>query len=110
MLTNRSAVWVAIETSTCQVELELAPAVEIPTSWSGKAQWPPCLKRWPSPESGVHQGMGRQAPGQQSRGAHSLTSWGITDCQLAMEGKQLSLDQWFSKCRPQNLQQLLSAY
>ncbi|XP_073092305.1 protein mab-21-like 3 [Manis javanica] len=50
MLTNSSAVWVAVETSTCQVELELAPAVEIPTSWSEKAQWLPCLKHWPSPE------------------------------------------------------------
>lgn len=109
MLTNRSAVWVAIETSTCQVELELAPAVEILlVRESPVAALSEALAF--SRESGVHQGMGRQAPGQQSRGAHSLTSWGITDCQLAMEGKQLSLDQWFSKCRPQNPQQLLSAY
>ncbi|XP_012513924.1 PREDICTED: protein mab-21-like 3 [Propithecus coquereli] len=50
MLANRSAVWVAVETSVCQMELELAPAVEIPTTWSEKAQWPRCLKRWPSPE------------------------------------------------------------
>uniref|UniRef100_A0A8C8ZP18 Mab-21 like 3 n=1 Tax=Prolemur simus TaxID=1328070 RepID=A0A8C8ZP18_PROSS len=50
MLANRSAVWVAVETSVCQVELELAPTVEIPTTWSEKARWPRCLKRWPSPE------------------------------------------------------------
>ncbi|KAF5910949.1 hypothetical protein HPG69_000913 [Diceros bicornis minor] len=50
MLANRRAVCVAVETSACQVEVELAPAVEIPTVWSKKAQWPPCLKRWPSPE------------------------------------------------------------
>ncbi|KAM9243276.1 protein mab-21-like 3 isoform 1-T2 [Dugong dugon] len=45
-----SVIWVAMETSTRQVELELVPAVEIPTAWSAKAQWPRCLKRWPSPE------------------------------------------------------------
>ncbi|XP_008069763.2 protein mab-21-like 3, partial [Carlito syrichta] len=50
MLENRSAVWVAVETCACQVELELAPSVEIPTTWSKKARWPRCLKRWPSPE------------------------------------------------------------
>ncbi|XP_053447345.1 protein mab-21-like 3 isoform X1 [Nycticebus coucang] len=50
MLANRSAVWVAVETCVCPVELELAPAVEIPTTWSEKARWPRCLKRWPSPE------------------------------------------------------------
>lgn len=50
MLANRAAVWVAIETSTGQVELELAPTVEIPTAWSEKAQWPRCLTRWPSPD------------------------------------------------------------
>ncbi|XP_051021421.1 protein mab-21-like 3 [Acomys russatus] len=50
MLANRTAVWVAMETSTGQVELELAPAVEILTAWSEKAQWPRCLKRWPSPD------------------------------------------------------------
>lgn len=50
MLANRSAVWVAMETSAGQVELELAPTVEIPTTWSEKAQWPRCLKRWPSAE------------------------------------------------------------
>ncbi|XP_040327349.1 protein mab-21-like 3 isoform X3 [Herpailurus yagouaroundi] len=48
MLTQLSAVWVAVETSTCQVELELVPTVEIPTVWPEKARWPPCLKRWPS--------------------------------------------------------------
>ncbi|XP_062961887.1 protein mab-21-like 3 [Cynocephalus volans] len=50
MLADRTAVWVAMETSTGQVELELAPTVEIPTAWSKKARWPRCLKRWPSPE------------------------------------------------------------
>ncbi|ELV14142.1 Protein mab-21-like 3, partial [Tupaia chinensis] len=50
MLTHRSAVWVAMETSTCQVELELVPTVEIHRAWSRKAQWPRCLKRWPSPD------------------------------------------------------------
>ncbi|XP_004641777.1 protein mab-21-like 3 [Octodon degus] len=50
MLANSPAVWVAVETSTCQVEIELAPTVEIPTAWPEKAQWPRCLKRWPSPE------------------------------------------------------------
>ncbi|KAL2771966.1 protein mab-21-like 3 [Daubentonia madagascariensis] len=50
MLADRSAVWVAVETSVCQVELELAPAVEIPTTWSEKARWPRCMKRWPSPD------------------------------------------------------------
>ncbi|KAM6219345.1 protein mab-21-like 3 [Rhynchocyon petersi] len=46
-----SVVWIAVETSTCQVELELVPTVEIPTSWSAKARWPRCLKRWPSLET-----------------------------------------------------------
>ncbi|XP_005389094.1 PREDICTED: protein mab-21-like 3 [Chinchilla lanigera] len=50
MLTNSPAVWVAVETSVCQVEIELAPTVEIPTAWSEKAQWPRCRKCWPSPE------------------------------------------------------------
>ncbi|XP_036991022.2 protein mab-21-like 3 isoform X2 [Artibeus jamaicensis] len=50
MLTNSAAVRVAMETSGGPVEIELAPAVEIPTSWSKKARWPPCLTRWPSPE------------------------------------------------------------
>ncbi|XP_076975562.1 protein mab-21-like 3 isoform X2 [Tamandua tetradactyla] len=42
------AVWVAVETSACQVGLELVPVVEIST-WPEKARWPRCLKRWPSP-------------------------------------------------------------
>ncbi|EAW56643.1 chromosome 1 open reading frame 161, isoform CRA_b [Homo sapiens] len=50
LLGNRSAVWVAVETSAYQVELELVPAVEIPTTWSKKARWPRCLQRWPSQE------------------------------------------------------------
>lgn len=51
MLTNSIAVWLAVETSQGQVELELAPAVEIPNAWSKKARWPRwprCLTRWPS--------------------------------------------------------------
>ncbi|XP_054311694.1 protein mab-21-like 3 [Pongo pygmaeus] len=51
MLGNRSAVWVAVETAAYQVELELVPAVEIPTTWSKKARWPRCLQRWPSQET-----------------------------------------------------------
>lgn len=50
VIEKRTTVWVAVETSTGQVELELAPTVEIPTTWPEKAQWPRCLKRWPSPE------------------------------------------------------------
>ncbi|XP_055484278.1 protein mab-21-like 3 isoform X1 [Psammomys obesus] len=50
VLANRTAVRLAMETSAGQVELELAPTVEIPTAWSEKAQWPRCLKRWPSAE------------------------------------------------------------
>uniref|UniRef100_A0A2K6V6I9 Mab-21 like 3 n=1 Tax=Saimiri boliviensis boliviensis TaxID=39432 RepID=A0A2K6V6I9_SAIBB len=50
MLGNRSAVWVAVETSAYPVELELVPTVEIPTTWSEKARWPRCLQRWPSQE------------------------------------------------------------
>ncbi|XP_045139636.1 protein mab-21-like 3 [Echinops telfairi] len=46
-----AAVWVAVETAACQVELELVPSVEIPTTWSAKGQWPRCLRRWPSMET-----------------------------------------------------------
>ncbi|XP_036129109.1 protein mab-21-like 3 [Molossus molossus] len=49
MLTNSIAVRVAMGTSEGQVEIELAPEVEIP-AWSKKAQWPRCLTRWPTPE------------------------------------------------------------
>ncbi|XP_074672890.1 protein mab-21-like 3 [Strix aluco] len=45
-----SVVRVAVETSEFQVEVELVPAVEIPTCWPEKARWPRCLKRWPSQE------------------------------------------------------------
>lgn len=45
-----SVVRVAVETSESQVEVELVPAVEIPTCWPAKARWPRCLKRWPSQE------------------------------------------------------------
>ncbi|XP_054420674.1 protein mab-21-like 3 [Pteronotus mesoamericanus] len=50
VLKNSTAVWVAMETAGGQVEIELAPGVEIPTAWSKKARWPRCLTRWPSPE------------------------------------------------------------
>lgn len=50
MLTNSIAIRVAMETSEGQVEIELAPEVEIP-AWSKKALWPRCLARWPTPES-----------------------------------------------------------
>ncbi|XP_016044791.1 protein mab-21-like 3 [Erinaceus europaeus] len=50
MLANRCAVSVAMETSLCQVELQLTPAVEITGVWPKRARWPACLKRWPSPE------------------------------------------------------------
>ncbi|XP_010212049.1 PREDICTED: protein mab-21-like 3 isoform X2 [Tinamus guttatus] len=45
-----SVVRVAVETSELQVEVELAPAVEIPTCWPKKSKWPRCFKRWPSQE------------------------------------------------------------
>lgn len=48
MLTAGIAVYVAMETSKGQVEIELAPEVEIPTAWSKRAPWPRCLSRWPS--------------------------------------------------------------
>ncbi|XP_036198617.1 protein mab-21-like 3 isoform X2 [Myotis myotis] len=48
MLTTGITVHVAMETSKGQVEIELAPEVEIPTAWSKKAPWPRCLSRWPS--------------------------------------------------------------
>ncbi|XP_004853855.1 protein mab-21-like 3 [Heterocephalus glaber] len=50
LLTSSSGVWVAVETSVCPVEIELAPTVEIPSAWPKKAQWPRCMKRWPSPQ------------------------------------------------------------
>ncbi|ELK30842.1 PREDICTED: protein mab-21-like 3 isoform X2 [Myotis davidii] len=48
VLTTGLTVHVAMETSKGQVEIELAPEVEIPTAWSKKAPWPRCLSRWPS--------------------------------------------------------------
>ncbi|EHB08059.1 hypothetical protein GW7_09835 [Heterocephalus glaber] len=50
LLTSSSGVWVAVETSVCPVEIELAPTVEIPSAWPKKAQWPRCMKHWPSPQ------------------------------------------------------------
>ncbi|XP_008145439.2 protein mab-21-like 3 [Eptesicus fuscus] len=50
VLTTSIAVHVAMETSEGQVEIELAPEVEIPTAWSKRAPWPRCLSRWPSSE------------------------------------------------------------
>ncbi|XP_020747674.1 protein mab-21-like 3 isoform X2 [Odocoileus virginianus] len=51
MLIDHLVVRVVVETSAGQVELQLTPSVDIPTAWSKKAQWPSCLKRWPSPET-----------------------------------------------------------
>ncbi|XP_068819669.1 protein mab-21-like 3 isoform X2 [Capricornis sumatraensis] len=51
MLMDHLVVRVVVETSAGQVELQLTPSVDIPTAWSKKAQWPSCLKRWPSPET-----------------------------------------------------------
>ncbi|XP_070251848.1 protein mab-21-like 3 isoform X2 [Myotis yumanensis] len=48
VLTTGITVHVAMETSEGQVEIELAPEVEIPTVWSKRAPWPRCLSRWPS--------------------------------------------------------------
>uniref|UniRef100_G1QDK7 Mab-21 like 3 n=1 Tax=Myotis lucifugus TaxID=59463 RepID=G1QDK7_MYOLU len=48
VLTTGITVHVAMETSVGQVEIELAPEVEIPTAWSKRAPWPRCLSRWPS--------------------------------------------------------------
>ncbi|XP_007485314.1 protein mab-21-like 3 [Monodelphis domestica] len=45
-----STVRLEIETSVCQVEVELVPVVEIFNQWCDKARWPRCLKRWPSRE------------------------------------------------------------
>lgn len=50
LTTTGIAVHVAMETSAGQVEIELAPEVEIPTAWSKRAPWPRCLSRWPSSE------------------------------------------------------------
>lgn len=50
MISNRSTVWLELDTAGGLVELQLAPAVEIPNAWSEKARWPRCLKQWPSPE------------------------------------------------------------
>lgn len=87
MLANCPAVCVAVEASSRQVEVELVPAVEIPTVWSKKAQWPPCLKRWPSPErvecTKVPVGRVRA---HQSTDTHSLTGLGrLTANQLSKE-------------------------
>ena len=51
LLMDHLVVRVVVETSAGQVELQLTPSVDIPTAWSKKAQWPSCLKRWPSPET-----------------------------------------------------------
>ncbi|XP_053150737.1 protein mab-21-like 3 isoform X2 [Hemicordylus capensis] len=47
---SSSVVRVAVETSSFQVDVELAPTIEIPTCWPQKIKWPRCLKRWPSQE------------------------------------------------------------
>ncbi|XP_004616341.3 protein mab-21-like 3 [Sorex araneus] len=50
MLPNSSAVWLELETTGGPVELQLAPAIDIPSVWSEKARWPRCLQRWPTLE------------------------------------------------------------
>ncbi|KAL8202455.1 UNVERIFIED_CONTAM: hypothetical protein K2H54_015243 [Gekko kuhli] len=45
-----SAVRVTVETSDFQVEVELVPAIEIPTCWPQKSKWPRCIKPWPCRE------------------------------------------------------------
>ncbi|XP_066472462.1 protein mab-21-like 3 isoform X1 [Tiliqua scincoides] len=44
---SSSVVRVAVETSDFQVDIELAPTIEIPTCWPQKIKWPRCFKRWP---------------------------------------------------------------
>lgn len=89
MLTNSIAVWLAVETSQGQVELELAPAVEIPNAWSKKARWPRwprCLTRWPSRDRvGCIKVLVDWAPAHQISDAHSLTNLNISDCQLCQK-------------------------
>ncbi|KAK2106765.1 hypothetical protein P7K49_016279 [Saguinus oedipus] len=88
MLGNRSSVWVAVETSAYPVELELVPAVEIPTTWSEKARWPRCLQRWPSQERVECIKVSVDGtPTCQSSDASSLTRHSITDCRQVSEGK-----------------------
>ncbi|XP_044308377.1 protein mab-21-like 3 [Varanus komodoensis] len=45
-----SVVRVAIETASFQVEVELAPTIEIPTCWPRKSKWPRCFRHWPCQE------------------------------------------------------------
>ncbi|XP_020645229.3 protein mab-21-like 3 isoform X2 [Pogona vitticeps] len=45
-----SVVRIAFETTEFQVEVELAPTIEIPTCWPRKIKWPRCFKHWPSQE------------------------------------------------------------
>ncbi|XP_077202395.1 protein mab-21-like 3 isoform X2 [Paroedura picta] len=45
-----SAVRVRVQTSDSQVEVELVPAIEIPTGWPQKSKWPRCIKPWPCRE------------------------------------------------------------
>lgn len=85
MLTNSTAVRVAVETSEGQVELELAPAVEIPNAWSKRARWPRCLTRWPAPErvQCIKVPAGRAAPRPRSPHTDARSSPGrsTADCQ-----------------------------
>ncbi|XP_055962534.1 protein mab-21-like 3 [Sorex fumeus] len=50
MLSNSSAVTLELETAGGPVELQLVPAIDIPSAWPEKARWPRCLQRWPPPE------------------------------------------------------------
>ncbi|KAM4872941.1 protein mab-21-like 3 [Thomomys bottae] len=51
ILADRVAVWVAVETGSGPVDVELVPTVDVPSAWPEKARWPRCLRRWPPPET-----------------------------------------------------------
>lgn len=82
MLSNGAAVQVAVETSAGRVELELAPAVEIPNAWPKKARWPRCLSRWPSPDR-----VGCIKVPVDGAAAHHVTDHGVPDCPPASAGQ-----------------------
>lgn len=98
MLTAGIAVYVAMETSKGQVEIELAPEVEIPTAWSKRAPWPRCLSRWPSADRAkcikvpVSRPPGRAQPSQPPTGH--------LGCQPASQREQVSPDPGFSSGGP----------
>ncbi|XP_042548245.1 protein mab-21-like 3 isoform X2 [Dipodomys spectabilis] len=51
LLEDRTTIWVVVETGSGPVDVELAPTVDVPGTWPGKARWPRCLRRWPPPET-----------------------------------------------------------